>query len=187
MILDNNKLYPIIYQNTNALDFLRSNIDPWKGTPYEGYVYIDPKQKGSFGEMIVADFLAKCGHTVLPRTNTGHDRTVDGIKVENKFIIANRINGLVQPNCFMFNHFSIDKDWERAILMGVNPDSAHIVWFTRDDLATHLLEPKTKRFIRRGQGGENGNNDDWLYDSKTKKKAWSLFINLPWVKSLEEW
>jgi hypothetical protein len=188
MILDNNTLYPIIYQNTDALDFLRSNNDPWVGTPYQGYVYIDPKQKGAFGEMIVADFMARRGHTVLPRTNTGHDTTIDGIKVENKFSVANRSKkGIVQPNCFIFNHFSIGKDWERAILMGVNPNTAHLVWFTRDDLETYLLESKPKCFLSRGQGGAKGNNDDWLYNSKSKKKAWSLFINLPWVKSLDQW
>jgi hypothetical protein len=69
--------------------------------------------------------------------------------------------------------------------MGSNPNTSHIVWFTREDLESYLLG--SNLFFNRQQSGANGKNDDWMYNSKPKKKAWPLFINLPWVRSLDQW
>jgi hypothetical protein len=186
VILNNEKyVYPIIYNNKKAQEILAPKVDPWIQTPHKGYVNVDPKQKGAYGEEVTFSILSNLGHNIEPRTNSGHDGIVNVFKTEVKFSLANRYKGIVQPNCFIFNHFSIGKDWERAILIGSNPHTTHIVWFTRDDLESYLLGPNI--FFNRQQSGAKGNNDDWMYNSKSKKRAWPLFINLPWVKSLEEW
>ncbi len=186
MMLDNKKyVYPIIYNNKKAQDILSPKADPWIQTPHKGYVNVDPKQKGAHGEEVVFSILLDLGYDIKPRTNSGHDGIVTDIKTEVKFSLANRYKDIVQPNCFIFNHFSIGKDWERAILMGSNPNTSHIVWFTREDLESYLLG--SNLFFNRQQSGANGKNDDWMYNSKPKKKAWPLFINLPWVRSLDQW
>jgi hypothetical protein len=188
MLISNTDFFPMVYHNAEAQEILRQKSDNWADTPFKGYVNIDPKQKGECGELVLSDFLLKYGYNVKSRENAGHDLIVNDIKVEEKFSLANRNKkGIVQPDRFIFNHFSIGKDWERAILMAVNPDTTYIVWFTRTDLQAHLLEPRKSRFFNRGQGGENGKNDDWLYTSTSKKKSWQNFLKLPWVKSLEEW
>ena len=63
-------------------NFLTNN---WKGTPFEKYPLIDPKQKGVLGEMIVEKIMRSEGHTVKPPTDTGHDRIINNKKINSAF------------------------------------------------------------------------------------------------------
>jgi hypothetical protein len=141
------------------------------------------------------------GHAVSKPLNKGHDRLISStvldysttikkiikeFKVEIKFGVAHRNaknKGTVNNSVFSFNHFGIHKDWERAIIIGVNPDDIYAVWFTKDDLIDHISSENN--MFSRQQGGKSGNNDDWLFI--TNPTSWENFINLPWIKSLGQW
>ena len=142
--------------------------DPWENTPFEGYAFMNPKQKGEFGERFATKLLQQAGHKVeRAHTSTaGYDRLVNGKKVEIKFSLANRDkrNGGVKKDVFVLNHVSMAKDWERLLFIGINPDEAdvRVVWFTRRAFCGHIAAPTGKRLFNLQQGGKKVKNDDWM-------------------------
>jgi|LakMenEpi03Aug12_release.lakeMendotaPanAssembly.Ray.scaffolds.fasta_scaffold928884_2 hypothetical protein len=158
----------------------KSLNDNWANTPVAGLPYLQPGAKGAFGEAMLTDLLTSLGHIVTGKENPGHDRFVGKIKVEIKFSALNAKNG------FIFNHFGVGKDWERAILVAHTVEDSTIIWFTKADFITHLQD--TYNFFSRQQGGKGGGNDDWMYNTtRSKANDWENFLKLPWVKSFEEW
>ncbi len=181
MKLKNNEhIYPLITPEIQSV-IEKSLNDKWANTPVAGLAYLQPGAKGSVGELIVSSILTGLEYVVTGKENPGHDRIVSNTyKTEFKFSGSNAKNG------FIFNHFSVGKDWDRAILMALDVEHSTIVWFTKADFATHLQEPNC--FFNRQQAGANGNNDDWMYSTtRIKANTWEKFINLPWVRSLDQW
>ena len=132
--------------------------DIWKNSPFEGYVYLNPRQKGNFGEMFVEKLLTIGGHTVEKRSNSGHDRIIDDIKTEIKFGLCNKgVN-----NCFLINHISKDKDWDRLIFCGINRTESDsiFIWFTKEDFCK-LIKTNNDIFVHQ-QGGKKIKNDDYM-------------------------
>lgn len=75
--------------------YIRANTrDPWKGTPFVGYVYMSPKQQGEFGERFVTKLLEMQGRVVeaAHSSTAGYDRYVNGKKTEIKYSLATRVN-----------------------------------------------------------------------------------------------
>ena len=78
-------------------------------------------QKGKFGEKFVENYMTHLGYTVEERHNgdPGHDRIIDGKKIEIKFSIANKVNGVPRKDRYLINHISLSKDWDRLIFFGI--------------------------------------------------------------------
>jgi hypothetical protein len=200
MILNNNVANTIM-SNKKLTDYLLPDPDPWDNHFLKGYVDKNNKVKGKYGELFVEYLMIYYGHVVSKPLNKGHDRIISStvldysttikkitkeFKVEIKFGVAHRNaknKGTVNNSVFSFNHFGINKDWERAIIIGVNPDDTYAVWFTKDDLIDHISSENN--MFSRQQGGKSGNNDDWLFI--TNPTSWENFINLPWINSLGQW
>jgi hypothetical protein len=201
MILDSTVANTIM-SDKKLTDYLLPDLDPWVDTFMKGYVNKNNKVKGGYGELFVQKLMTYYGHTVTKATNKGHDRIITStildltkeikkitteFKVEIKFGAAHRNpknKGTVIPGVFSFNHFGINKDWDRAIIIGVDPGpTVYAVWFTKKDLITKLSSEDT--IFSKQQGGKKGNNDDWMFI--TNPTSWQNFINLPWVKSLDQW
>ena len=121
-------MFNTCFNDGSLRDYIMSNAqDPWEDTPFKGYVHMSPKQKGEFGERFVTKYLQGAGHTVKrAKTSTaGHDRVVDEILTEIKFSLATRDRkGGVKKDSFIINHVSKDKDWERLVFFGINPDNS---------------------------------------------------------------
>lgn len=146
----------------------RKSQDPWKDTFFEGYVHMDPKQKGDFGEEFVSRYLGQLNFTVEPRKGTGHDRIVDGRRIEIKFSLALKdTKGGIREDRFIINHISGSKEWDRLLFMGINSESKiQIIWFTRNDF-TNYIASNPHGIFRKQQGGKNGQNDDYLCSGKS--------------------
>jgi hypothetical protein len=188
-ILDAN-LSKTLFENKILVDFLKPKIDPWNNTPLKGYVNINNKVKGKYGELFVELMMKQFGHTVgkAKKTNAGHDRIINGFLTEVKFGAAHRNDqGSTIHDTFSFNHFSVKKDWQRAIVIGVNIDcNPYAVWFDKTDFINMINKSDVERkYFKRQQSGKNGGNDDWMFMTDTL--SWNKFINEPWVKSIEEW
>ena len=87
-----------MFADGSLQNYIEQNLaDPWKGTPFEGYVYMSPKQKGEFGERFTTKYLEHLGHKVKrAKTSTaGHDRVVDNLLTEIKFSLATRNLSLI--------------------------------------------------------------------------------------------
>ena len=143
--------------------------DPWRGTPFEGYAFMNPKQKGEFGERFATKLLEKAGHTVerAHSATAGYDRLVNGERVEIKFSLANRdrVTGGVKKDVFVLNHVSKDKEWSRLLFVGVNPkeEDLRLVWFTRPAFREYTTNASAgKLLFNLQQGGKKVKNDDWM-------------------------
>ncbi len=156
-------------------DYITScNFDPWTQTSLRGYVFLGSKRQGAYGEKYVSLLLASKGFDVKPPTNTGHDRIVDGIKTEIKFSVAIRDNKTKQakPNSFIINHAAEEKDWQRLIFCGINPDGTYVLrFFTKEDFSKEIKS--SERVFKRQQNGEQGTNDDYCCPvEKLLDKSW---------------
>lgn len=174
-----------IFEDGSLRDYINQNAqDPWVGTPFQGYVFMSPKQKGEFGERFVAKYFdAKGSEVKRAKTSTaGHDRVIDGIMTEIKFSVAtrNKVGG-VKEDQFIINHVSKDKDWERLVFFGINPteDNCCFFWFNKEDFIKHL-ESDNCLFAPQ-QGGKSIGNDDYICTKVDKLKCMSF------VKSLDLW
>ena len=145
---------------------LENTIDPWKGTPFEGYVAMAAKQKGEFGERFVSKIFSGRGYTVerAHSATAGYDRLINGLKVEIKFSIAyrNKKNNGVQEDTFILNHVSKAKDWERLLFCGINPkeNNIRLLWFTNSDFTNYITSGGS--LFNMQQGGKKIKNDDYM-------------------------
>ena len=163
-------MFSSLFADGTLRQYIEANItDPWETTPFEGYAFMNPKQKGEFGERFATKLLQQRGHTVerAHSSTAGYDRIVNGKKVEIKFSLANRdkVRGGVKKDVFILNHVSMAKDWERLLFIGVNAEETDIrlVWFTRLDFTNHIVTAGDgKRCFNLQQGGKKVKNDDWM-------------------------
>ena len=173
------------FNDGSLRDYIDSNAqDPWEDTPFKGYVFMSPKQKGEFGERFVSKYLTAelCDVKRAKTSTAGHDRVVNGILTEIKFSLATRNKkGGVKKDSFIINHVSRDKDWERLIFFGINKEEsdARLVWFTKEDFIAHI-ESDDCLFAHQ-QGGKSIENDDYIC---TKVKE---LLQQDWVKNITEW
>jgi len=197
-----------IFENKNLKEYIARTLhNNWRDTYFEDYPRMDPKQKGHFGEKYVEGFMEiEIGAEVIPPTNTGHDRIIDGYKTEIKFSLANSVrtkdgNKLIQPDTFTFNHIAVEKDWERFIFFGINPyhgQSNQILskknrlenpplirayFMKKEDFTKYIMQANRQPF-RKQQGGEKADNDDYIVPGLDK---FYELIDLPFIKEIKEW
>lgn len=178
-------MFQSIFEDSDLLGYIESNLqDPWKGTPFEGYVFMSPKQKGEFGERFVSKMMTLAGHEVKrAKTSTaGHDRVISGIRTEIKFSLATRDKkGGIYGDKFIINHVSVCKDWERLIFCGINEQEgdARIVWFSKEDFADHMKSEDC--MFNPQQAGKSGGNDDYICTNIKK------LLEFDFVKDIKEW
>jgi len=175
-----------LFTDGSLRSYIEENLeDPWKGTPFEGYVYMSPKQKGEFGERFTTKYLEVLGYDVKrARTSTaGHDRVVDDLLTEIKFSLAcrNKKKDGVIVDKFIINHVSSGKDWERLVFVGVNPNESdlRVVWFTKHDFNSHLKS--FNPLFKVQQGGKKVGNDDYICTNVES------LIECDWVKNINLW
>jgi hypothetical protein len=172
-----------IYEDGSLRDNINQNVqDPWIGTPFEGYVFMSPKQKGTFGERFVSKYFMLKGSKVEKPKNTGHDRIIDDKLLEIKFSLATRDKkGGINEDQFIINHVSKDKDWERLVFFGINPseDNCRFFWFCKEDFIQHLESDEC--VFASQQGGKSIGNDDYICTKIDKLKS------MPFVKSIDQW
>lgn len=146
----------------NFVELKTSRDDPWAGTPYEGYLNLSTVSKGTFGEKLVSKIMLKNGSEVVPKKNKGHDRIIDGYKTEIKFSLSEKMNH------FTFNHLACHKDWERAILLGVNHNGYYrINWIDKKDFIQNMNSDTP--VFKNQQGGGKSDNDDYMFSSDYSK------------------
>ena len=159
-------MFDSLFADGTLRNYSDSNLnDPWVGTPFEGYVFMSPKQKGEFGERFVSKFMNNmlCEVKRAATSTAGHDRVIDNIRTEIKFALATRSKkGGVVVDKFIINHVSVCKDWERLIFCGINPSESDIrvFYITKEDFVEHLKSDDC--LFNTQQGGQNGGNDDYI-------------------------
>ena len=175
-----------MFADGSLQNYIEQNLeDPWQRTPFEGYVFMSPKQKGEFGERFTSKYLTHLGCDVKrAKTSTaGHDRVVDDILTEIKFSLAirNRSKGGVMFDKFIINHVSSGKDWERLVFVGVNEneEDLRVIWFTKEDFNNHIASSNSLFKVQ--QGGKGVGNDDYICTNVKN------LLECEWVKSISVW
>ena len=141
--LDLNNYVCSLIEDSGLRDYIDANAqDPWHDTMFRGYVFMSPKQKGEFGERFVSHYMQseECLVERAATSTAGHDRVIDDILTEIKFSLATRDKKGGVKKDYSLLITSRDKDWERLIFFGINPDEedARLVWFSKEDLC-HTL------------------------------------------------
>ena len=178
-------MFDSIFADGSLREYINDNLkDPWMGTPFEGYVYLSPKQKGELGERFVSQLMNNLEHNVerAATSTAGHDRVISKILTEIKFALATRDKkGGVIVDKFIINHVSVGKDWERLIFCGINPDEkdARIVFITKADFEAHLKSDKC--YFNVQQGGKKVGNDDYICTNV------AALLECDFVKDIAEW
>jgi len=132
-------------------------IDPFEQTIFKGYKYVDPKQKGGYGERRISHIMEYSGHDVKAPVNTGHDRILDKIKTELKFSLACK----GKPDSFTLNHVSKGKDWDRLIFLGINLDMDNRMYWMSKEAFIADVDSDNMSFGYQ-QGGKKLKNDDYM-------------------------
>lgn len=161
-----------------------NNIDLWEGTPFEGYVFMSNKAKGSLGERLLENIWTKNGDTVVPPTNTGHDRIVNGVKREIKFSLAqtNRKIKEITNNLFMLNHISVGKDWDELYFYGINRDFSTVEILLTKESFKEIMNTPNQPYFKSQQGGNTINNDDWMCSGKNLIELYNSEFNMKELK-----
>ncbi|MCK9482346.1 MAG: hypothetical protein M0R38_11435 [Bacteroidia bacterium] len=164
--------------------YIKENVcDPWAGTIFEGYKFLNNKQKGMVGEIYTSELMKSLNHKVLPASSSGHDRIIDEIKTEIKFSlgITDSKTQKIKDNSFMLNHVSKGKDWDRLIFVGINKNLNQIAKFmTRENFILCLNETNYFSFQ---QGGATVENDDYMC---TGTKLITL-LNSKYMEDISNW
>ena len=175
-----------MFADGSLQNYIEQNLeDPWQRTPFEGYVFMSPKQKGEFGERFTSKYLTHfvCNVKRAKTSTAGHDRVVDDILTEIKFSLAirNRSKGGVIFDKFIINHVSSGKDWERLVFVGVNEneEDLRVIWFTKEDFNNHIASSNSLFKVQ--QGGKGVGNDDYICTNVKN------LLECEWVKSISVW
>ena len=184
--------FTTISKTDDLVNFISSNLyDPWVGTPFQGYRYLDNKQKGNYGELFTSKILESQGLAVekASKTNDEYDRKIGDYKVEIKFSLSHTDHKkqTTKENSFTMNHVAQHKNWDRLVFVGINYSIDESIGkfmekTTFDDLL-HNNKQIFDMYFSIQQGGKNSNNDDYISSGKKLENL----LNSEYMKDLSQW
>ena len=135
-------------------DYQRQRTDEaaWADSPF-GWLRIGPtsRQKGTIGEKLVSDYLARKGFDVSRSPDSEADRIVGGKRAEIK------TSTLWEKGFYKFQQFR-DQNYDFAICLGLSPFDAHC-WILPKETVIERIEDGD---IRPQHGGAEGRDTAWL-------------------------
>lgn len=135
---------------------VREGSSPWVGSPFEWVMSLASRSRGKAGEMLVEAWLRRIGLTVRPPANSGHDRLVNGSKIEIKF------STLWQAGQYVFQQLR-NQDYEHVLLLGISPQEVS-VWMPPKAVAFDHAIPQ--------HGGAAGTDTRWLRFDAAAPPGW---------------
>ncbi len=147
----------LLAANDQAREVLVSkDANPWLGSPFEWLMSLPSRSRGAAGEAIAAAWLGLSGFAVGRPLNSGHDRLVNGHKVEIK------LSTLWKGGNYVWQQIR-DQDYEYVLLLGLSPASAS-AWCVPKQVAHDVSVPQ--------HGGLAGTDTRWLTVKATATPAW---------------
>ncbi|GGI09044.1 hypothetical protein [Egicoccus halophilus] len=125
----------------------RTGAEKWVGSPFEWIMSLPSRTRGKAGEVLVEKWLTTVGLAVTRPQNSGHDRIVNGRKLEIKFSTL-----WDKQNTYVFQQLR-DQDYEFIFLLGASPNDVH-AWCPPKALAFDHAVPQ--------HGGSKGTDTRWL-------------------------
>lgn len=174
-------MFDNIFLDGELTEFIKNKTyDPWENTPFEGYMKLHNASKGSFGEKFVQKYMEQKGSKVNKKTNSGHDRIIDGYKTEIKFSLGGNTNK--DKTVYYINHLSVNKDNQRVIFFGINKkeEQCLLSWWNSSDFNEYVKSGPGVFYFQ--QGGNKLTNDDYMFVGTPE-----VFKSLSFVKDISEW
>lgn len=106
--------------------------DPWAGSPFNWIRALPSRAKGAVGETLVSDWYAQKGFEVTPPTSSGHDRIVEGHRIEVK------LSTLWKAGGFAFQQIR-DQDYDYLFCIGLFPFDVQAWFFPKSILREYVI------------------------------------------------
>lgn len=137
----------LLVANDQAREALVSKVaNPWVGSPFEWLMSLPSRSRGAAGEAITAAWFELAGLDVSRPLNSGHDRLINGHKVEIK------LSTLWKGGNYVWQQIR-DQDYEYVVLLGLSPTTAS-AWCVPKNVAHEKSVPQ--------HGGAVGTDTRWL-------------------------
>lgn len=169
---------------------------PWHSSKFCSWQKTTPKRKGIIGEELIQKFILPDYNIKVEKIggNADHDLidTTNGLNIEVKTGFATKQKGVIVSDNFMFQHIGLHKNWDILVFVGVNheditkmhirkdwrkdPEPLFIRFISKKDIRLMI----DKGYIKHGQGGKSGNNDDWMTAS-------SLLYSTEYLKKYKDY
>ena len=173
--------------------------DAWSTSRYSEWQKLPNKMKGTRGEQFINVHLQSEGVASEHLGGTEEpDLLINGtIPVEVKTGFAQRDKGKIKIDSFIFNHLGLQKEWDYAVFLGINPENtnpfAHVRRGWRSDYSELnicvLSKEEVIDLIEAGifyhqQGGKEGGNDDYM-SKDAFNKMYNYFADKPLQRLLD--
>jgi hypothetical protein len=132
------------------------DVSPWLGSPFEWIMVLPSRSKGAVAEKLAASFFGAAGYPVTKPSNSGHDRVINGHKVEVK------MSSLWKGGTYTWQQIR-DQDYELCFLLGLAPQNAY-AWLMPKEVAVEHSVPQ--------HGGSVGTDTRWLTITAAQVPAW---------------
>jgi len=161
------------------LDFFSKILDKqatdlYKESPFLPLKNLSSSSKGANLEKLVTELLLQKGYTVTSRSNKGHDRVINGKKVEIK---GSLLWGT--GTHFRWQQIRTGQDYDILCCVAVYPDKVELYAASKEDCKKYLEVQNEK--------------GEWLYNQHGGKKTNSgaFWMNgfpqdFPWLKDIED-
>jgi hypothetical protein len=113
-------------------EYVRPDVDPWLGSPFEWIMKTPSRTRGAVGEKLVAGWCAAKGATVTRSPDSEADRLINGHRVEIKF------STLWQSGGYKFQQIR-DQNYAHLICLGISPFDAHCWVIPKPVLVEHVI------------------------------------------------
>lgn len=117
---------------TLALDYAKSEDDPWIGSPFEWILHQPSRARGAIGEKLVAGWCATKGFDVVRSGDSEADRIIEGHRVEIKFSTLWKSGG------YKFQQIR-EQNYEYCLCLGVGPFQASAWLLPKAVLREHVI------------------------------------------------
>jgi hypothetical protein len=141
-------------------DYVRADVSPWDGSPFEWILRQSSRRRGAIGEKLVAGWSAAKDFDVLKPRNSDADRIINNVRVEIK------TSTLWENGQYKFQQIR-DQEYDFLFALGISPFDAH-AWL----IPKHALMNGRKIGLTGQHTGAQGTDTSWLGFRATTPPDW---------------
>jgi hypothetical protein len=164
----------IVYKSYAKATGISSHIDPYINSVFLPLKIMSSRTKGAVSEQIFEEYATKHGLIVTKASNSNHDRTINGIKIEIK------CSFIWKDGKFRFQQIRTDQDYDIMVFMSVFPDRIEFHQANKQTIKENLEKQDADGSWHQNQhGGKKINSGTFFFD------CYLTHFPLGWMKPLD--